>query len=93
MAPKRSGLALASLIVGIFGLGLGILCGILPVLAIVLSSMALWDIGRSRGAMEGKYVAMSGLILGIIGAMFWVWYALIFLKILELPQALRWLPN
>ena len=61
VAPRTSGLAIASLI-----------CGILPVpliggiLAIVFSIKARREIARSQGTLTGQGLALAGMICGII---------------------------
>ena len=60
--PKTSGLAIASLVLGVFWLyGLG------SVLAVIFGSVALRNINRSNGWVTGKGMAIAGLVLGIIG--------------------------
>jgi hypothetical protein len=60
--PRTSGLAIASLV-----LGLVWLCGLGSLLALIFASVALSQISRSRGRLEGKGLAIAGLILGILG--------------------------
>jgi type II secretory pathway pseudopilin PulG len=63
---KTSGLAIASLVLGI--LGITCLLPILgPILAIVLGIVALNQIGKSRGCVAGQGRAIAGLILGGVG--------------------------
>ena len=60
--PKTSGLAIASLVLGllwIYGLG--------SLLAVIFGSVALRNISRSGGWVTGKGMAIAGLVLGIIG--------------------------
>jgi acyl carrier protein len=63
--PATSGLAIASLVLGILG------WFILPVIgsisAIVLGHMARGEIRRSDGRVEGKGLATAGLVLGYVG--------------------------
>ena len=65
-SPKTSGLAIASLVLGI----LGIVC-ILPILgailAIILGLLALTQIGKSSGTIKGQGQAIAGIVLGGIG--------------------------
>jgi hypothetical protein len=73
-APRTSGLAIASLVLGILGL-----CGIGSLLATIFGAVAINQISRSNGAMTGKGMAIAGLVLGIIGlaglvAMLWLGY-------------------
>ena len=61
--PSRtSGLAIASLVLGILWL-----CGVGSLLATIFGAVALSQISRSRGQIEGKGLAVAGLVLGIIG--------------------------
>jgi hypothetical protein len=61
--PSRtSGLAVASLVLGILWL-----CGLGSLLATIFGAVALSQISRSRGQLEGKGLAIAGLVLGIIG--------------------------
>ena len=64
MAPATSGYAIASLIcsllgyIGVFGFG--------PLLGIIFGHLALREIDRSNGALQGRGIAQAGLILGYI---------------------------
>jgi hypothetical protein len=60
--PRTSGMAIASLVLGLLWLwGLGSL------LAVIFGGVSLSQISRSRGGLEGKGMAIAGLVLGIIG--------------------------
>jgi prepilin-type processing-associated H-X9-DG protein len=65
LAPRTSGKAIASLVLGICSLLCTIVTGI-P--AIVLGCLGLVDIERSRGARTGKGMAVTGIVLGSIGS-------------------------
>jgi len=69
-APTTSGLAVASLIMGIVGWFLLPLVG--NVLAILFGHMAKREIAQSGGRLTGEELAMVGLILGYIGVGVWV---------------------
>jgi hypothetical protein len=56
-AVKTSGMAIASLIMGILGMSL---------LAIIFGAVGLGQIKRSNGAVKGKGLAVAGIILGIV---------------------------
>jgi hypothetical protein len=64
MATATSGYAIASLIcsllgyIGVFGFG--------PLLGIIFGHLALREIDRSNGALQGRGIAQAGLILGYI---------------------------
>jgi len=60
--PRTSGLAIASLV-----LGLVWLCGLGSLLATIFGAVALSQISRSKGRLEGKGLAIAGLVLGILG--------------------------
>jgi hypothetical protein len=65
-AKGTSGKASAALVLGLVGFCLGPLTGI-P--AIILALVSLGEIGRSRGRLGGKGMAISGLILGCLGSL------------------------
>lgn len=60
--PRTSGLAIASLVLGIL-----VLCGIGSLLATIFGAVSLGQISRSNGTLTGKGMAVAGLVLGIIG--------------------------
>ena len=60
-APRTSGMAIASLVLGILSFLLWILAGI-P--AIILGIISLVNISNSRGTLSGKGMAVSGIVLG-----------------------------
>ena len=73
-SPRTSGLAIASLVLGILGL-----CGIGSLLATIFGAVAINQVSRSNGTMTGNGMAIAGLVLGIIGlvgfvAMLWLGY-------------------
>lgn len=71
---KANGTATAALVFGI----LGLLIGILSVPAVVLGYSARGQIDRSGGVQGGRGMAIAGIVLGWIGAVFWViWLILI----------------
>jgi hypothetical protein len=61
-SPRTSGFAVASLVLGVVWL-----CGLGSLLATIFGIIALNQIFRSNGTTTGKGLALSGLILGIIG--------------------------
>ena len=66
-SPSRtSGLAIASLVLGILGLTC-ILPIIGPILALILGIVALNQINKSRGTVTGQGQAVAGLVLGGVG--------------------------
>lgn len=70
--PRTSGMAIASLVLGLLWLG-----GLGSLLAVIFGSIAVGQINKSNGMIQGKGMAWSGLILGIIGM------ALVFLAVLS----------
>ncbi|APW60107.1 GYF domain-containing protein [Paludisphaera borealis] len=79
--PRTSGLAIASLVLGILWL-----CGLGSLLSTIFGSVALSQISRSRGTLEGKGMAIAGLVLGLVGLS---WLLLVFLGILVGPPRPR----
>ena len=77
------GLATGSFICGLFGLVTGLLAG-LP--AIFMGHSALGKIGRSRGALGGKGLAVTGVILGYFSILVTVVIVVIALAALATPQ-------
>ena len=71
-----SGLAIASMVLGIVGL-----CGgwtlIIPLLAIIFGSIALSSINKDS-QLSGKSMAITGLILGLLSLLGWIIYIIIF---------------
>jgi hypothetical protein len=69
--PKTSGLAVASLVLGVANVVLLSCCcgtGFIPaVLAIVFGHVAQHQIKRSAGRLEGSSLAIAGLACGYIG--------------------------
>ena len=61
-ATRNSGLAIASLVLGLLWL-----CGIGSLLAVIFGSVALNQISKSRGRLLGTGMAIAGLVLGIVG--------------------------
>lgn len=62
--PQRtSGVAIASLVTSLLGIGLaGVICG----------HIALSQIKRSAGALGGKGLAIAGLVIGYVGVLIWL---------------------
>jgi len=70
VTPQNSGLAIASLVLGIIGMlvcGVGVLLGI-P--AVICGHMALPKIKRSGGAVTGSGMAIAGLVTGYVAIVF-----------------------
>ena len=79
-APKRSGMAVAGLVLGIIGVipcfwG----CLIFSILGVVFGQLGKRDIAQSGGMKTGEGAAKWAVILGIIGivlgVLYWILYA------------------
>lgn len=66
---KTNGLAIAGMVLGIVGMFLSF-WGIVPLLAVILSGVALKQIAENGD--KGKGMAIAGLVLGIIGLAWFV---------------------
>ncbi len=62
--PRTSGLAVASLVLGLLGWPL---CGIGSLLAVIFGHQALSQIDASNGMVTGRGMAIAGLVLGYLG--------------------------
>ena len=69
--PKTSGLAVASLVLGITSVVAMTCCcgtGFIPaILAVIFGHVAQYQIKRSAGRLEGSSLAIAGLACGYIG--------------------------
>ncbi len=63
---RTSGMAIASMVLGILWL-----CGLGSLLATIFGGVALAEINRSKGAVGGRGMAVTGLVLGILGLALW----------------------
>jgi hypothetical protein len=70
--PVTSGMAIASMVLGILGLvGGWMCCGVVfPVLALVFGHLSLSQIQKSSGRLTGKNMAIAGLTMGYVGFLF-----------------------
>jgi hypothetical protein len=66
--PKNSGLAISSLVLGIIGLVLLLICigPLFAIPAVICGHMAYSRINRSGGALAGQGMALAGLITGYL---------------------------
>jgi hypothetical protein len=64
-AVKTSGMAIASLILGIIGM-ISIPTMLLSILAIIFGAIGMGQVNKSNGLLKGKGMAVTGIILGIL---------------------------
>ena len=83
----NSGFAVASLILGILGLLTPVLGLIFNLLAVVFGATALKAISKSRINLGGRGMALTGLILGILGFSFWGIFLLYWFGLLAVLMA------
>jgi hypothetical protein len=81
MIPQTAAMAVASVILGFVGL----ILGVSNVFAIIFGAASLKDLSRSHGYMTGWGMALSGLIMGAIGAVGWLFWLLFWLRVLTTP--------
>jgi len=73
-APAQtSGKAIASLVLGLSGL----LCGIAAIVGLIFGIVALNDIKKSGGRLEGRGLATAGIVVSAV--LLIVWFAWIFI--------------
>jgi hypothetical protein len=73
-AGKTSGMAIASLVLGILGL---VSCGVTSLVGVVLGIVSLRKINRSQGALRGSGLAIAGICISGVFLMFIpIWAAL-----------------
>jgi hypothetical protein len=67
--PKTSGMAIASMVVGILGVfGGWMCCGVaLPIIAIVLGHISFAQIQKTPANLTGKGLAIAGFTTGYVG--------------------------
>ena len=80
-SPPTNGFAIAALICGIVGMGVG------SVLALVFGYVAKRQIDESNGMQGGRGLAVAGIVLGWIGVGFVVLIGLAFLVVLVVALA------
>jgi len=81
---KTCGLAIASLVLGIVSVPMMCCCGaglVAAILAIVFGHLAIGQIRRSEGRLDGKGMAVAGLVMGYIGLLLHIAVAIIFIAI------------
>ena len=61
-----SGKAITSLVLGILSFGCSFVTGIL---ALIFGFLAINDIGKSRGKLQGQPLAIAGIITGVVGTL------------------------
>jgi hypothetical protein len=68
MPPKKSGMAIAGLVLGIIGvIPCFWACFVFAILGVVFGQLGKKDIRDSQGAKNGEGLAQWGFILGIVG--------------------------
>lgn len=67
IAQRNSGMAVASMVLGIVGIVLFCLFAIPCLLATIFGGIALGQINKGNGSIGGRGMAIAGLVLGIIG--------------------------
>jgi hypothetical protein len=72
--PSTNGLAITSLVLGLVG---PFTCGIGSVVAIVLGFLSRDQIKRSWGHQTGSGMATAGIVLGFLGAAFWLFMMIV----------------
>jgi len=89
--PKTSGLAVASLVLGVANVVLLSCCcgtGFIPaVLAIVFGHVAQYQIKHSAGRLNGSSLAIAGLACGYVGLVWQVLVSLVALAALLISAA------
>lgn len=68
---KKSGLAIASMILGILSILGGALFFLIPLLAVIFGHYSLGNIKKNE-MLSGKKMAIAGLTMGWIGLGFWI---------------------
>ncbi len=75
--PANSGLAIASMVLGI----MGFCTGISGIVGIILGIVAISQINNSRGAMGGKGFATAGIITGAVSVVLYAIWIIIWIAI------------
>jgi Domain of unknown function (DUF4190) len=70
---NTNGLAIASFAVSCTGLVLGVVLAVAPIVGIVFGFVARSQIERNPASL-GQGLALAGVILGFIGAAWWIWF-------------------
>ena len=71
--PRTNRLAVASLVVSCAGLLWGIVLAIAPIVGVVLGLVARSQIKRDPMSSGGG-IALAGVIVGVIGSAWWLWF-------------------
>jgi hypothetical protein len=79
--PKTSGKSIASLIFGFFSLFFPA-----AILAIIFGHLSLSEIGKSAGRIQGRGIAIAGLVLGYLGISF---IPVLIIAAIAIPNLLR----
>jgi uncharacterized membrane protein len=73
--PRTSGLAIAALIASIVGT---FFCFFLGIVGTILGIVALNEIGSSQGRLNGRGLAIAGIVIGLLGFAFFLLAFLVF---------------
>ena len=68
-APETNSMAVAGLVMGIFSMTLGLFCcgPLFNILGVIFSAVALSQIKNSLGQQTGRNLAITGLVLSLLG--------------------------
>jgi len=66
MAQEKKGLAIASLVLGLF-FWMGLIGMVCSILAIIFGAIQLKNIKKSPKQYSGRGMAIAGIVLGIVG--------------------------
>jgi hypothetical protein len=84
---KTSGLAIASLVLGILGI---VTCGVMALIGLILGIVALVKVKNSRGALKGNGIALAGVIVsGIFLLMLPIFAAMLLPALAKAKQKAR----
>jgi hypothetical protein len=87
LKSRNSGKAIASFVLGLSSFFCAVFTGLI---AVILGALALGDISKSRGRLQGNGFAIAGIVLGGLGC-FWtlIWIALLLPAVQQAREATR----
>lgn len=77
IAPPTSGLAIASLVLGIIGLIACYVNGLFAIPAVICGHMALKRTGDPQKPVGGRGMAIAGLVMGYLGILLQIFFAVV----------------